>query len=115
MGLLLITHDLGVVSQAVERVLVMYAGRVVERGPTDAVFSRMSHPYTHALFAARPLESGGRPVAIPGAVPDPPHRPPGCAFAPRCPRVQPDCTKQVPPLTGVGSHFYSCINPMVAP
>jgi peptide/nickel transport system ATP-binding protein len=115
MGLLLITHDLGVVSQTVRRVLVMYAGRVVEQGPTDAVFGAMAHPYTAALFGARPLESGGRPVAIPGSVPDPLHRPAGCAFAPRCGRVQPICTGEVPPLTGAGLHFCACVNPLVAP
>jgi peptide/nickel transport system ATP-binding protein len=115
MGLLLITHDLGVVSQTVARVMVMYAGRVVEQGPTGDVFATMAHPYTRALFAARPAESGGRPVAIPGQVPDPLHRPPGCAFAPRCGRVQPVCAHQVPPLEGAGLHLRSCFNPEVAP
>jgi len=115
MGLLLITHDLGVVSQTVARVLVMYAGRVVERGPTQAVFDAMAHPYTRALFAARPSEAGERPVAIPGQVPDPLHRPPGCAFAPRCRRVQPDCRQKVPPLEGRGLHLSACFHPEVAP
>ena len=115
MGLLLITHDLAVVSQTVETVLVMYAGRVVERGPTQAVFGRMAHPYTRALFAARPSETGGRPVPIPGQVPDPLHRPPGCAFAPRCSRVQPTCRQRVPPLEGYSLHLCCCFNPEVAP
>ena len=115
MGILLITHDLAVVSERVAKVLVMYAGRVVEQGPTDAVFSAMSHPYTRALFAARPSERGGRPVPIQGQVPDPMHRPPGCAFAPRCNRVQPLCSRQVPPLEGPGSHLCCCFNPEAAP
>ena len=115
MGLLLITHDLGVVGQTVARVMVMYAGRVVEQGPTGEVFGAMAHPYTRALFAARPSWSGGRPVAIPGQVPDPRHRPPGCAFAPRCGRVQPVCAQKVPPLEGAGLHLRSCFNPGVAP
>jgi peptide/nickel transport system ATP-binding protein len=115
MGLLLITHDLGVVSQTTRRVLVMYAGRVVEQGPTPDVFATMAHPYTRALFAARPSETGGRPVPIGGQVPDPLHRPPGCAFAPRCSRVQPGCSRQVPPLAGAGLHLHSCINPEIAP
>jgi peptide/nickel transport system ATP-binding protein len=110
MGLLLITHDLGVVSQTVAEVLVMYAGRVVERGPTADVFGAMAHPYTHALFAARPSESGGRPVAIVGQVPDPLYRPPGCAFAPRCPRVRDVCAT-MPTLDGVGAHAWACFNP----
>ena len=115
MALLLITHDLGVVGQTVARVMVMYAGRVVEQGPTGEVFGAMAHPYTRALFAARPSWSGGRPVAIPGQVPDPRHRPPGCAFAPRCGRVQPVCAQRVPPLEGAGLHLRSCFNPGVAP
>jgi peptide/nickel transport system ATP-binding protein len=112
MGLLLITHDLGVVSQTVADVMVMYAGRVVERGPTASVFGAMAHPYTHALFAARPSESGGRPVAIAGQV-DPLHRPPGCAFAPRCVRVRDVCAQQ-PPLEGVGAHLCACFNRRIA-
>ena len=115
MGILLITHDLAVVSRAVQRVLVMYAGRVVESGPVADVVGRMSHPYTAALFAARPQPGGGRPLAIPGQVPDPLHRPPGCAFAPRCARALPGCTKSVPPLAGAGLHRFACFNPTVAP
>jgi peptide/nickel transport system ATP-binding protein len=113
MGLLLITHDLGVVSQTVAEVLVMYAGRVVERGPTNLVFGAMAHPYTHALFAACPSEAGGRPVAIPGQVPDPLHRPPGCAFAPRCARVGDICAT-LPSLDGAGAHVCACFNPRIA-
>ncbi|MBN9511614.1 MAG: ABC transporter ATP-binding protein [Alphaproteobacteria bacterium] len=99
LALLLITHDLGVVSATAARVMVMYAGRVVEAGGTGAVFAAMAHPYTRALFAASPHEAGGRPAPIPGQVPDPQHRPPGCAFAPRCPRAQRDCVATVPVLS----------------
>ncbi len=98
MALLLITHDLGVVSETVAQVLVMYAGRVVEQGATAAVFARMAHPYTRALFAASPHEAGGRPVPIAGQVPDPRAMPPGCAFAPRCPRADAACRAAVPPM-----------------
>ena len=115
MALLLITHDLGVVSETVGRVLVMYSGRVVEQGPTAAVFGDMAHPYTRALFAASPHEAGGLPAPIPGQVPDPLHRPPGCAFAPRCTRAQPDCTRAIPPLSmlprGSGAHGVACWHP----
>jgi peptide/nickel transport system ATP-binding protein len=115
MGLLLITHDLAVVSQTVGKVLVMYAGRVVEQGPTEAVFSRMAHPYTRALFAARPSEGGERPMPIVGQVPDPLHRPIGCAFAPRCGRALDMCRHDVPPLAGRESHLCCCFNPAVPP
>ena len=118
MALLLITHDLGVVSQTVDRVMVMYAGRVVEQGPTRDVFGAMAHPYTRALFAASPHEAGGVPAPIPGQVPDPRHRPPGCAFAPRCGRAEADCTTAVPPLRPPGqsaAHLAACIHPHAAP
>ncbi len=98
MALLLITHDLGVVSETAREMAVMYAGRVVEQGATPDVFARMAHPYTRALFAASPHLAHGVTAPIPGQVPDPQHRPPGCPFAPRCTRVQPDCTRAVPPL-----------------
>ena len=112
MALLLITHDLGVVSETVRQVLVMYAGRVVEQGPTAEVFRRMAHPYTRALFAASPHTAAGTPAPIPGQVPDPLHRPPGCAFAPRCTRAQPDCSVSVPPL---GAAHAACFHPHPTP
>jgi peptide/nickel transport system ATP-binding protein len=111
MGLLLITHDLGVVSRSVRRVMVMYAGRVVEQGGTAEVFARRRHPYTRGLFAAsphaRPPAPGARLQAIAGQVPEAGRLPPGCAFAPRCPRVRPDCLLAPPPLVdGV-----ACLHP----
>jgi peptide/nickel transport system ATP-binding protein len=115
MALLLITHDLGVVSETARNMLVMYAGRVVEQGPTVDVFARMSHPYTRALLAASPHEAGGRPLAIPGQVPDALHRPQGCAFAPRCTRAQADCTESVPPLHGTRPHLAACRHPHAPP
>ena len=126
MALLLITHDLGVVADRAERVLVMYAGRVIESGPTAAVFGAMAHPYTSGLFAASPAHAGAHPAArapgaprprlpaIPGTVPDPLHRPPGCSFAPRCPRAQADCTVTPPPLAPVlPAHLAACLHPLV--
>ncbi len=112
MAMLLITHDIGIVEQVASRVLVMYAGRVVEEGPTDAVIARRAHPYTRGLVAASPHgEHGGRPVAIPGQMPDPRLLPPGCAFAPRCPRADHVCQTRVPPLADVGGHLAACWHP----
>lgn len=92
-AVLLITHDMGVVSQYTDRVYVMYAGRLVEKGKTDDVLSRPAHPYTHALLACLPeqSEAGQALPAIPGQVPDLRHPPSGCGFAGRCERRTPDC------------------------
>ncbi len=93
LAVLLITHDLGVVAEACDDVAVMYAGRIVERGPVDQILLRPRHPYTAALLAARPgLSTRGHPLeAIAGTVPAPDQRPHGCSFAERCGRQQPDC------------------------
>ena len=112
MALLLITHDLGVVSETVRRMAVLYAGRVVEQGATADVFARMAHPYTRALFAASPHMTEGAALPIPGQVPDPGHRPPGCAFAPRCTRALAACGASVPPLGGLQA---ACFNPHPPP
>ncbi len=101
MGLLLISHDLGVMAQTVQQMLVMYAGEVVEAGPTRTVFEHLSHPYTRGLFAARPrlgLPRGTRLHTIAGRVPDLADLPPGCAFEPRCPHAQAQCRGEHPLL-----------------
>jgi peptide/nickel transport system ATP-binding protein len=115
MGLLLITHDLGVVAAMTDRMAVMYAGSVVERGPTEEVFRAMAHPYTRALLAARPREvetlaAGHAPLAtIPGQVAGPLERPRGCAFGPRCPRVGERCRAAAPELRRVApAHDAAC-------
>jgi oligopeptide/dipeptide ABC transporter ATP-binding protein len=101
LSLLVITHNLGVVAEACQRVAVMYAGEIVEAAPADAVFAAPRHPYTRRLLAARP-RIGAPPEGepIPGAVPDPLARPSGCAFHPRCHRAQPDCARRHPELEG---------------
>ena len=118
LALLLITHDLAVVWQNTADMIVMYAGRVAERGATRSVFDRMAHPYTRGLFAASPgaldapLPPGRRLATIPGTVPDPRHRPAGCVFAGRCPRVQEDCLPTPPAEQEVdAAHSAACRHP----
>ena len=99
MAVVLITHDLGVVAEVAHRVLVMYAGKVVETAPSDAIFARPFHPYTEGLLASIPRLEGpiSRLDAIPGQVPPPDAMPAGCRFAPRCRYVAEAC-RAAPPL-----------------
>jgi oligopeptide transport system ATP-binding protein len=106
MGLLMITHDLGVVAESADRVAVMYAGRIVETGPTDAVLASPAHPYTEGLLASVPRGQAGREERlrpIPGAPPSLARIPPGCPFHPRCPYAVDRCRVEHPPLVAVGS------------
>ena len=111
-AIVLITHDLGVVAEVADEVLVMYAGRVVERAPVHALFDMPQHPYTVGLLGAIPrldLEQT-RLVSIEGQVPSPAQPLSGCSFAPRCPFAQPACSNQVPALREVGhAHFSACL------
>ncbi len=113
MGLVLISHDLGVMAHSVQRLLVMYGGTVVESGPTASVFERLAHPYTRGLFAARPrlgLARGTRLATIPGRVPTLAEMPAGCPFAQRCERVVDDCRRAPPPPVAVGTdHEARCL------
>jgi oligopeptide/dipeptide ABC transporter ATP-binding protein len=112
MAVMLITHDLGVVAQVVDRVVVMYAGRIVEQGAVADVFERPSHPYTRLLLQSIPsLEQDQRRLqAIPGMVPSLADMPSGCRFHPRCPDVRPACREQVPAMVPVGpGHGAACI------
>ena len=122
MALLLISHDLGVMAENVQRMLVMYGGSVVERGPTDAVFEHLAHPYTRGLFAARPRlglraegaalagRRGHRLATIPGRVPELIDLPAGCAFAERCSLAIEACRSALPPEQAVGAgHAARCI------
>ncbi len=113
MALLLVSHDLAMVAERVQRLMVMYAGRVVEQGPADAVFAHPAHPYTQGLLAARPrlgLPRGTRLPTIPGRVPELHAMPPGCAFAERCPRAGDDCRGALPADVAVGAaHAAACL------
>lgn len=104
LSILLITHNLGVVAETCDRVGVLYAGNLVELGPTLAVFRSMKHPYTQALLAALPRPgSHGRPLpAIPGSVPSGLERVSGCAFHPRCPERMERCRRDRPRLLPLG-------------
>ena len=107
MSILLITHNLGMVASMAARVLVMYAGRVVEEAPVDQLFGRPLHPYTEGLLGATPrLDASGavpdRLTEIPGIVPPLDALPQGCAFAPRCSRVMDICRTEQPALQGAG-------------
>ena len=113
MALLLISHDLGVIAQNVQRMVVMYGGGVVESGPTVEVFSNMAHPYTRGLFGARPrlgAAKGARLTTIDGSVPELVDLPKGCAFSDRCAWANPDCAVTRPEPSHVGSaHVASCL------
>jgi peptide/nickel transport system ATP-binding protein len=119
-AIILITHDLGVVAEMAQRVVVMYAGRKVEEAPVDELFARPRHPYTRGLLGSMPHlgdsahgEGGKRLVEIPGMVPSLKDEQPGCLFAPRCPNAIPRCSQEAPPLTAHGSgHWAACWNPV---
>jgi oligopeptide/dipeptide ABC transporter ATP-binding protein len=99
LSLILITHDLSVIAETCDRILVMYAGRIAEEGPVGEVFRRPRHPYTQKLLSAFPnIQADRRTLdVIPGSPPDLRRPPPGCRFAPRCPFVMPVCSEVVPP------------------
>jgi oligopeptide/dipeptide ABC transporter ATP-binding protein len=108
LGVVLITHDFHAVSRMGGRIVVMYAGQVVERGPVPVVLGAPGHPYTAALLATLPRR-GQRPGSIPGQVPAPGMRPPGCPFSNRCARVLPCCAETPPPWRDAGAgHEYRC-------
>ncbi len=111
MGVLLITHDLGVVAEAADDVAVMYAGELMEQAPVDAFFHAPLHPYSRGLMACAPLVGNHdkrRLPSIPGMVPLPSELPEGCSFRPRCPHATEQC-RQSPPLSPVDDrHLVRC-------
>jgi oligopeptide/dipeptide ABC transporter ATP-binding protein len=116
MGMILVTHDLGVVAGHTDKIAVMYAGDVVEFAPTRSLFSYMKMPYTEALLKSIPrLETptGTRLPVIEGRLPDPTKNEPGCPFANRCPYVSDKCRAEKPPLKDFGNgHLYRCWFPI---
>ncbi len=116
-AILIITHDMGVVAELCDEVVVMYAGRVAEHGAVDEVLTTPRHPYTANLLRATPrLDSApsGRLAAIPGTPPDPADLPAGCAFAPRCARAGQACREQQPPLDISHGRQVACWHPVEA-
>ena len=115
MGILMITHDLGVVAEFCDRVAVMYAGRIVETAPVRDLFRGPRHPYTRGLMESIPRMDTPRDRAlstIEGMVPPPGRRGAGCAFADRCPQAIERCRAEAPPLAGADGHAAACWNPV---
>jgi peptide/nickel transport system ATP-binding protein/oligopeptide transport system ATP-binding protein len=112
MAVVIITHNMGVIAEFAERVVVMYAGRIAEEGPVERIFDAPQHPYTIGLLASTPdLErESERLRTIPGGLPNLAAPPPGCRFAPRCERAIEECTRGRPPLIAVeAAHRAACI------
>jgi peptide/nickel transport system ATP-binding protein len=110
-AVILITHDLGVVAETAHRVVVMYAGKIVETAATEAIFADAQHPYTLGLLASIPRieEDVERLLTIPGAVPHPAQMPAGCRFSPRCALATDKCRREPPPLVAVTpGHEVAC-------
>ncbi len=120
-AIVLITHDLGVVAEVADEVVVMYAGRIVERAPVAALFDQPQHPYTVGLLGSIPRLDVERErlASIDGQVPPPTQRPPGCAFADRCPFADADCRSALPALRELGDlgteHWSACIKAPLDP
>jgi oligopeptide/dipeptide ABC transporter ATP-binding protein len=114
LAILFITHDLGVIAEIADRVLVLYAGRVAELSSARATFDEARHPYTRALLSAIPKVTGprGQLASVAGAAPALGAMPPGCPFAPRCPLMRAECDAAPPPLRMIReNHFTACIEP----
>ena len=115
MGMVLVTHDLGVVATRTDDIAVMYAGKIVEKASTSALFSRMRHPYTQSLFWSIPKTSEPKHTRLSAIVGRPPNLaalPSGCSFADRCPYVQPICREVEPKLQTIDSHSFACHLPV---
>jgi peptide/nickel transport system ATP-binding protein/oligopeptide transport system ATP-binding protein len=112
MAIIVITHNMGVIAETADRVLVMYAGRIVEQASVVELFEQPRHPYTRGLLSCVPTleQEAERLVAIPGSLPEPARRPPGCRFAPRCRFRVEACRSAIPPLVEEQhGHFVACI------
>jgi peptide/nickel transport system ATP-binding protein/oligopeptide transport system ATP-binding protein len=112
MAVVMITHNMGVIAEFADRVMVMYAGRAVEQAPVEALFASPRHPYTRGLLGSIPVieDERERLATIPGSLPDPRNLPPGCRFEPRCGFADDLCRATLPELASVGpGHFSACL------
>ena len=111
MGVIFVTHDLGVAAEIADRVAIMYAGRFVEEAPVIELMEQPSHPYTQGLLGATldPGKRGQRLTTIPGAPPRLTRLEPGCTFVPRCPHVEAACLEDMPRLRGRVDHRVRCV------
>lgn len=115
MAVILITHAMGVIAETAQRVVVMYAGKIVEEAPVEELFRAPRHPYTQGLIRSIPrIDTAAlqkrRLETIAGVVPSLLNPPPGCRFAPRCPHAMPKCIAAIPPLRDVGAgHRMACV------
>jgi oligopeptide transport system ATP-binding protein len=116
LGILIVSHNLNVIGRVTDRVAIMYLGKIVEEGPTRAVFRAPKHPYTYALLSANPVidpEHKRTKLVLSGEIPSPSNPPPGCRFHTRCPRAQPVCRIDEPPLTPTeDGRRYACHFPL---
>jgi peptide/nickel transport system ATP-binding protein len=114
-GLILITHDLSVVAEVTERLMIMYAGKVVEEGPTREIIDNPAHPYSHGLLAALPQRVGrGKSLnQIPGSMPGIADLPSGCAYHPRCERAFAGCHIEIPQFVAHGKRRIACFRPLI--
>jgi peptide/nickel transport system ATP-binding protein/oligopeptide transport system ATP-binding protein len=111
MAILIITHDLGVIAEVADEVLVMYAGKIIESAPVEAIFADPQHPYTIGLLGSIPRLDVERErlSTIEGTVPSPNKQPKGCRFSPRCPFAAERCREEPPPLRDIGpGHQVAC-------
>lgn len=112
MAIIMITHNMGVIAETADRVMVMYAGRTVEQAPVARLFDHPLHPYTRGLLSCVPTldQDQDRLIAIPGSLPEPSNRPSGCRFSERCPYTIPACGDAIPGLdTFEPGHTAACI------
>ncbi len=107
-SILLITHDLAIISETVDRLYIMYAGKMVEEGDSAEFFQKPKHPYSQGLLASTPTLQSKEIRGMPGFMPDLANVPPGCSFAPRCPYVMEVCRREEPKLKGVGRERVAC-------
>ena len=109
MSLMMITHDLGVIGEVTDDVVVMYVGKIVEKANTKKLFEEPLHPYTKALFKSRPeIRTEGRLSSIKGSVPNPYMLPKGCSFEPRCEVAMDICKHKAPDFFNLNGHYVSC-------